>query len=267
MHVHPIDGYPQLIGMTRQHIALKVGKGRMILNTAGPSVERTRHEFQRHEDIVRHVIFALHAKVDSRLKAEPRVVLRMSQHDDSDRTEPTHLFQSGTNQRRPDPLPLKLRQDRHGGQPHQQWRLRMSGKRNRREHDVADDGAVFFGDKGDDWVGLFAKRVDEIGFRRRVERGEVDGADGGVVGGLFGTDGHGRWILTDHRRGAVTRYVSFSEGFSAKSIFDNNTFTNSGRMMSSNLKFNLSSTLTCSLPKPDSFSVISVACVARKISW
>lgn len=74
------------------------------------------------------------------------------------------LVETRANQHRAGAFALPAWDDGHRGQSHD-FQRRTIGERNRRKQNVADDGLVVLGDKRNEWVRLFAQRINEIGFR------------------------------------------------------------------------------------------------------
>ncbi len=79
-------------------------------------------------------------------------------------TEVPALIETRADEIRADALSLPACYYGHGGKAHD-VEMRPAGERNRRTQHVADDGSVVLGDKGNDRMSLFAKSINEIGFR------------------------------------------------------------------------------------------------------
>jgi ribosomal protein L11 methyltransferase len=145
----------------------------VVFHQAGAAGQRSIGELERHEHVIRHVILAVNVPTRRGGKSEARIEAGVSEHDHGAEAKRTAAPQALPDQRGTHAPPLTPRQHGDRSQPHDPENG-LRRHRRRREHDVSDDVAALLGHQRHDGVRLLAQRVNEIRFRTRVERRQVD---------------------------------------------------------------------------------------------
>jgi hypothetical protein len=145
----------------------------MVADEAGPASQRARDKLLRHEDLVGDVVRAAKSEAGGRDEAEPRVERGVPDNHHGPCPVSAARIEPSPHQLRADSLALALRPHRHWGQP-QREPAGVSGDRDGRKENMAEDRATIVGHEGDDRGAVVAQAVDEIRLRRRLERGAVD---------------------------------------------------------------------------------------------
>ena len=147
-------------------------------------------EFHGHKSLGRGVVFTTQTKARAGLKAESRIVARVSENHHRTETHPGTARKATTNKRRSDTSALLRWGYSHWREAHYSQML-MVGKCDGSEHDMAHNDPVDFGDKRNDRIGLMSKSVDKRSLNGRFERGDVQCMYCGMVIASFRADQHG----------------------------------------------------------------------------
>jgi hypothetical protein len=140
-----------------------------------------------HEHVVGYIVFAADSKARRGGEAKARVVLRMSEDDDRNKSFLPAVIESCPHQRRTDSLALMRGRHGHRGESREP-EIGIPDERNRREQDVTDDRAFLLGDQRHERLRAHSKRVDEISLNGSFERRSIHAAHRRVVGLLLGSN-------------------------------------------------------------------------------
>src|SRR5687767_283158 len=161
-----------------------VGERRMVLNRARSAVQISRLQLDRHERLRRCVVLTANVPSRSGNKAEAGIVRWMSENDHRAKTEPGALLETGAHKTRPYAFALMRRGHGHGSEAHD-LQLRVLDEGNRREHDVPDDFVLVLGHQRHHRLRSLAQGVDQLSFRRRLERCRVDATNTRAISQCF----------------------------------------------------------------------------------
>jgi hypothetical protein len=161
---------------------------REISHKPTPPNQRSGGQFSDHEYLVGHCELAAQSVRRPGTKAEPRVELRMPDHDDRLAAGAPALAQTGFDELRADAVPLQFREYCHGTKTERRdcGSRRIDG--DGREQNVADDPLAFDGHEGKGRVPGLADRVDQARLVELTEGGIVQIRNRDLVTGLFGPD-------------------------------------------------------------------------------
>lgn len=111
------------------------------------------------------------------IEAEAAIISRIAEHEEQGRAGRLGRRDTRFDQRRTNTRALPFRQHRHGREAEGGDGHPVGTHLHRAEGDMAEDSALIFGDQADRQIAVPRQRLDQIGFGRCREGGEMHGPD------------------------------------------------------------------------------------------